>query len=360
MTNKRQRIFFTCILPEQLIAKHGLSFAACNFSFNLMSGGGFDKVYSTMPLYVGGEMDKEAFEDGRFELVYDKLRKKGGIWQRLAALKEQWTIFRKVPKGASIWFYNLNTLSSTLFLLLKLFKPSVKLNVIALDLNPLDRLDMMHLKLLNTSDGVISLANTPLYKVKNIKVLPGVVPSTDDLLPVIDPPSPSFLLSGSLKEAITQLSMVLDAFSQMPEMELHITGSIEDDTLIKQYSEKYSNIVYYGSLPFKGYLDLLHKVTFCLSTRMPDQPQNECNFPSKIIESLLHNRVVVSTIAYPQLGDVKYFNVSSEKDAFIKTVRSIVSKPVEELSMYYNQSELVKEMFSANVWNTTMSEIEKN
>lgn len=55
---KKYRIFWTCILPEHLIAQYRLSFAACNFSYNLMSGCAFDKVYSSMPLYVGGEMSK--------------------------------------------------------------------------------------------------------------------------------------------------------------------------------------------------------------------------------------------------------------------------------------------------------------
>ena len=74
---KKYRIFWTCILPEHLIAQYRLSFAACNFSYNLMSGCAFDKVYSSMPLYVGGEMSKEAFSDKRFELIYDRWRKAG-------------------------------------------------------------------------------------------------------------------------------------------------------------------------------------------------------------------------------------------------------------------------------------------
>ncbi len=47
---KKYRIFWTCILPDHLIARYGLSFAACNFSYNLMSDCAFDKVYSSMPL----------------------------------------------------------------------------------------------------------------------------------------------------------------------------------------------------------------------------------------------------------------------------------------------------------------------
>ncbi len=76
---KKYRIFWTCILPEHLIAQYRLSFAACNFSYNLMSGCAFDKVYSSMPLYVGGEMSKEAFSDKRFELIYDRWRTAGTV-----------------------------------------------------------------------------------------------------------------------------------------------------------------------------------------------------------------------------------------------------------------------------------------
>ena len=59
------RIFLTHILPEHLVAEYHLSFAACNFSRNLMSGGGFDKVYSIMPLFVCGEMKivEPAYDD---------------------------------------------------------------------------------------------------------------------------------------------------------------------------------------------------------------------------------------------------------------------------------------------------------
>ena len=131
----KYRIFWTCVLPEHLIAQYGLSFAACNFSFNLMSGNTFDKVYSGMPLYVGGKMRQDAFDDRRFELIYDKWRERSGMWQKFATFKEQVTILRKIPKDASVWFYNLNTLNALLFLLLKWFKPSVQLNVIVLDLH---------------------------------------------------------------------------------------------------------------------------------------------------------------------------------------------------------------------------------
>lgn len=363
MVNNRQRIFFTCILPEQLIAKHGLSFAACNFSFNLMSGGGFDKVYSTMPLFVGGEMDKQAFEDGRFELVYDKLRKKGGIWQKLAALKEQWTIFRKFPNGASVWFYNLNILSALLFLLLKVFKPSVQLNVIVLDYTPATswkEQNHWYLKLINCAHGRICLSNSTLFNQVNSVTIPGVVPANNEVLPVVEKPELSFLLSGVLLPEISQLEMVLKAFAELPQCELHITGTKGNVQLLNEYASKYDNIHWYGQLPFKKYLELMYSVTFQLSTRNPEMPENLCNFPSKIIEALLHNRIIVSTIEYKQLVGIKYLKVISQQESFKQHIEGIAHMSEQSLLDYANQGKKVAEKFSTKVWNETMEMIENN
>lgn len=362
MTNKGPRIFFTCILTEQLIARYGLSFAACNFSFNLMSGGGFDKVYSTMPLYVGGEMDKEAFEDGRFELVYDSLRNKCGIWQKLAALKEQWTIFRKVPRGASIWFYNLNVLNALLFVLLKVFKPSVQLNVVVLDYTPTKswkEQNYWYLKLINNAHGRICLANSPLFKQANSVTLPGVVPANNEVPPLVEKPASSFLLSGVLLPEISQLEMVLKTFAELPQCELHITGTKGDEEMLTEYAGKYANIHWHGQLPFKDYLELMHSVTFQLSTRDPEFPENQCNFPSKIIESLLHNRIIVSTIEYRQLEGIKYFKSTSQPDFFKQHIEGIANLSESSLMEYANQGKNVAEMFSTKVWNDTMTRIEE-
>ncbi|MCM1221096.1 MAG: hypothetical protein NC548_42095, partial [Lachnospiraceae bacterium] len=252
----KKRVFITTILPEQLIAKHKLSFAAANFSINLMSGEGFDKVYSILGLYVGGNMEKEAFEDSRFELMYNKLRRKGGKWIRLAALKEQWNIFKNISKGESVWFYNLNSLNATLFSLLKVFKPSVQLNVIVLDFTPVTNgfgLNHIFLKLINAAHGRICLANSPLFKQENSVTLPGVVPTNDETTPIIETPTAKFLLSGALNEVIAQTSIVLDAFSRLPKCELHITGS-QNVEKIKKYADKYPNIIYHEQLKFADYL----------------------------------------------------------------------------------------------------------
>ena len=90
------RIFQTFLLPDDLVAKYKLSFAAANFSRNLMQGGGFDKVYSLMPLTVKGVMPP--ITDKGYEVVYSNCRKRGSILAKLAIFHEQWKIFKKVNK----------------------------------------------------------------------------------------------------------------------------------------------------------------------------------------------------------------------------------------------------------------------
>lgn len=359
----KYRIFWTCVLPEHLIAQYGLSFAACNFSFNLMSGNTFDKVYSGMPLYVGGMMRQEAFDDRRFELIYDKWRERSGMWQKFATFKEQVTILRKIPKEASVWFYNLNTLNALLFLLLKWFKPSVQLNVIVLDFTPVNKgfgLNKLYLRLINWAHGRICLADSELFCKKNSVILPGVVPYTPEKFPEIKIVKKSFLLSGVLSEEIAMLSMVLDVFSKLPDCELHITGSKGNEELLKQYADRYVNIHWHGQLLFKDYLELLHSVTFQLSTRNPQMPENQCNFPSKIIEALHHNRIIISTIEYPQLDRVKYFTVNPEKEKFYGEIKDISNLPEEKLLRYANQRVVIENFFSKMVWLNAMVRIEKS
>lgn len=358
-----KRIFITHLLPRQLVAKYGLSFAACNFSYDLISKGSFNCVYSLMPICVGGRIEDSAFLDSRFTLVYQQgLRRMGWLGRNFASLVEQWRVFREIPSKASVWFYNLTIHNIFLFMLIRFFKRQAQLNFIVLDLTPpfsLFSRNRLFLRLINGAHGRICLSHSELFRSENSIVLPGVVGMDVKDIPKLSQRNNRFLLCGVMNETISQTSLVLKTFAQLPQCELHITGMPDDEALVKDYAAKYPNIKYHGILSFDDYIQLLDIVTFVLSTRHPQSPENQCNFPSKILEALLHNRIVISTMYYPQLQDIRYFKVLSDEDSFREGIEEIVQMKDEQLSGYANQHQLIYDRFNAGVWEKAMEEVEQ-
>lgn len=349
-----QRVFVTHIVPPNQVLKYHLSVAACNFSSNLIEGKVFDKVFSILPIFVSGKI--EPFNG----LIYSSWRK-NNILCKFAPFFENIRLFFKIPNEASIWYYNCTILNAPLIVLLKLLKPEVKQNMIILDYTPSKKiLDRFFLWLTNQMDGTIRLADSPLFTCKNSVCLPGVVPVNSPTYPQITNINKEFLISGALGENISMLTMLLHAFSQMPETTLHITGKAPDINLIKKYTDKYNNIIYHGMVSYKEYLQILHHIPFLLSTRNPSYPENQCNFPSKIIEALLHNRIIISTLHYNQLDGINYLEVNSDCEKFMNDIQKIMSMSKSELLQYANQSEEVMKRFNSNVWKAFMEQIEKN
>ena len=347
------RIFISHIVPRDRIINYNISIAACNFSYNLIEGSLFDYTYSILPSFVSGHVDH--FEG----LVYSRLRHYGPL-RKIAPLFENFTLFQKISKNDSVWYYNCTILNAFLIVLLHLFKPRVKQNIILLDYTPCDKLiDRFFLWLSNHMHGMIKLADSPLFTVKNSVCLPGVVPDDGKEYPKVQNVKKEFLISGALGDNISMLSMLLDAFSQMPELTLHITGKAPDAKKVEEYASKYKNIIYHGMVEYDEYLRILHATPFLLSTRDPRYPENQCNFPSKVIEALLHNRIIVSTIHYPQLEGIKYFEVGTDIEEFIKDIQAISRAADDDLIQYANQSSIVKERFNVRVWNEWMKKIEE-
>lgn len=354
-----KRIFITTILPDNLLAKHKVSFAGANFSENLISGNGFDKVYSIMPTFVHGKIDIN--EATNYELIYSRIRE--SKFAKYATFFEQLTLFRKIQNGSKVWLYNIGYLNFLLFILIRSFKRNVKLYIIELDFVPPSQKvcpSSLFLYLLNHSDGVIKLANSELFTNKNSISLAGVTPKFKIQYPLIKNPEKSFLISGSLDVNISNINVLLETFAQLPDCTLHITGHADKVINIQEYCSKYKNIIYHGILTKQEYISLLHKITFQLSTRNPNYPDNSCNFPSKIIESLLHNRIVISTINYPQLNGIKYFNVSYDKKAFKEDIKSIIDLPNDKLLNYANQSDIIYSKFNPENWNKSFQVIESH
>lgn len=347
------RIFITHVASRKIGLDKNISVAATNFSYNLATGVNFDKVYSILPPFVRGGKSKD-YSDNIIQAQYSIFRRTP--FSKLAAIIEQLCLFLKIPSYSNLWLYNVTALNGYLVKLLKKFKPSVKIFPIILDYTPNDVKSEKWVSLINQSDGKIFLSNSSNFNSQNSWCLPGIVPLELPKAEFINKPSPDFLISGQLSDNISMLSNLLEVFANMPYANLHITGS--PTSKAEEYANAYPNIICHGKLDYEQYKSVLQKCPFLLSTRNPNLPENRCNFPSKIIEGLLYNRIIISTIDYPQLNNIRYIKIDANnlKDS----IKVITELPDKDLMGYANQSKRTAELFNPNVWDMVMSNLETN
>lgn len=354
------RYFIIHSAPKSLIRKYNTSIAGGNFTINLVSAQLFDKTYSLLPTNVYGYEDSLKMDD--IEIVYSKLRN-ASKWSRIiATLLEQIVLFRKIDRKSSVWFYNMEVTCFLTYLLLSWFKPQVNKYILLADFTPGKGANKFLIRLINKADGLITLSDSNLFTVENKIILPGFVPTDIDYSIMDKPFKRSFLISGAIRERIASISMLMETFSKHPEVILNISGKLNTENGIEEkvneYITKYDNIKYHGVLSFEEFKNLLDDNTFVLSTRDPSFPENQCNFPSKILEALLHNKIVISTIHYNQLNGIDYLEVPSDKKGFELAIGQIINMSDEELSKYANQSKKVKNAFSVRKWSEIIQKIE--
>lgn len=352
------RIFLGHMSPDTREIPEGVSIAASHFSSNLLRGKIFDAAYTILPPMVSYEDAKNA-SCGLFTSMASQLRRLPGRFRALGPLMEQVSLLQRIPKGSELWLYNVTNLNYFLVRLLGWFKPSVSVYPIVLDFTPGQSDEKRVMRAYNSASGRIGLTTYERIAKHNFRCLPGVVPPSGATYPRIDNPTPTFLLSGVLGENISQVSKVIEAFCLVPEATLNITGVTDNPERITSLAEKHPNVTFHGKVSAEEYTRLLHSSTFLLSTRDPEYLENRCNFPSKIIEALLHNRAIISTISYPQIDGIRYFLIPSTVEGMADEIRRIASLPKEKLANYINQSGEVSRRFSTEVWRDTIEQIEK-
>lgn len=337
----------------------GISVAASNFSNTLIQGDIFDKAYSILPPFVKGKRNPEELASDNSTMPYSFWRRLPSPLCKLAPAFEQIILFFKIPRGASLWLYNVTLLNWILIKLLEWFKPSVSIYPIVLDYTPGQPGNDKFLRFINSTPGRISLTNYAELSKLNFSCLPGITPTINDI-PLTDYSKRTFLLSGILNEQISSISTVIEAFAQVPEATLYITGSLSHNPAIIKRISEIPNVWYLGMLSKKDYMKLLDSsATFILSTRNPSYPENKCNFPSKIIEGLSHNKGVVSTISYPQIEGIDYITTGSSVNDIKEAIKRIVLMSDAQISAYINQGKKISEMFSIKVWKNVIEAIER-
>lgn len=169
----------------------------------------------------------------------------------------------------------------------------------------------------------------------------------------------SFLFSGSLSK-VTGIDLALKVFAKLPKLVLHISGKGELVDMVKQYSEKYSNIIYHGFMDVDSYKKMSKQIDFCLSLRNPSLPENRNNFPSKSLEYLSDAKILISTILYPELDGVKYVYSDYSEEALANVVVKLSQMDEDELKQYANNKDVLLKKISERAWKHAFEYLELN
>lgn len=350
-----KRALICTIVPNDLVHLLNSPQAANTFCFDLIKGGCFDTVYSIVP----PSYCDDRIQSNKVVRYFTRKRRKN----RFAVLFD--TILSNVScslfarSSDSIWFYNIVKTNLLCYLLLRyVFRR--KTYVILLDHTPTkNKLSFQYYipHLIKKSYGVISLSSRTDITHPNMDCIAGIVPA-DKLRKEIrkNDKKLKFLFSGILGKH-TGFDLAIEVFKQMIDCELYVTGFGD---LSGIDFEGYENIHYLGYLPYDEYLQLYDMVDVCLSFRNPSFAENKNNFPSKILEYFSYNKIVVSTVNYPELIDFKYFICNYTLESIKNTIDGIVLLSMTELLEFRNNSSVLINNFSESRWIEAFTNIEKS
>jgi len=171
--------------------------------------------------------------------------------------------------------------------------------------------------------------------------------------------SANILYSGSLGKT-TGLHLVLSAAVARPKLTFYMTGRpfhLSEQRLkglINAANADGANIVYLGTLPFPDYRKILRKASIALSLRDPSNPDHENNFPSKIAEYMYAGKVVISSIAYPELPKNTYVLVNYSRDSLVNEIDALVNSKDHMVALSQRAKFSVSNSFSPQIVRTRL------
>lgn len=106
----------------------------------------------------------------------------------------------------------------------------------------------------------------------------------------------TFMYSGLLNH-VTGVNLLLEAMKRVErqDIRLWISGKGELEEAVKAAAEKDDRICYLGHLPYEEYIQKLQEADVLVNPRDMSLPENQNNFPSKIMDYLAAGKVIVST-----------------------------------------------------------------
>lgn len=162
----------------------------------------------------------------------------------------------------------------------------------------------------------------------------------------------TYMYAGIL-EPVTGVDMLLKAFSRIgnPAIRLKISGKGSMENLVQDATKRDDRITYLGCVPYEEYLSNLKQADILVNPRNMNLPENENNFPSKIMEYLATGRPIIST-RFP--GWEKY----NEYIAFCESTVDGLQTALEATDAGRNNAKEQRKFAAGFLWSNQVKKIQ--
>ena len=206
------------------------------------------------------------------------------------------------------------------------------------------------------SKGIISLSSRTNLKHKKFNFIPGIHAEFCNSFKQEQffNKTLTFLMSGTLSES-NGISLALKSFSKLKDCKLIISGRGCEKIAMK-YAAKYSNIKYLGYQSYDNYLETLNEIDICLSLRNPNYEENKHNFPSKIFEYFATQKLIISTIDYPEIKNFNYLKAHYTEESLISVIRNINLSEIKNITAV--NYKILQNTMNLEAWNEAIKKME--
>ena len=162
------------------------------------------------------------------------------------------------------------------------------------------------------------------------------------------PEKKKIVMYAGLLENVTGVDIWLRALKeiQSDDVEFVFTGKGSLANVVEEIAREDERVKFYGSVPYADYMKLLKKADILVNPRNMDLPENQNNFPSKIMEYLATGNRIVST---KFVGWEKYVNVIDFVESKSECIADGIVKALElNDNRYVEQREFAKRFLWEN------------
>lgn len=226
---------------------------------------------------------------------------------------------------------------------------------------------IMQCQIINRADATIICTEERKQQIKGTKPKKLVVihntPQRKDVnvIKKINPVGKVKLVYVGILQDYRLLEEVLECISEHPEMELHIGGFGKYEDLVKQFSGKYHNIIFYGKLSYDKTLSLENQSDIILAIYDPSIENHEYAAPNKFYEGLMLGKPLVMVKGTGMSEVVEQYNIGClieySKEGFEKGVLDLLSKRDSWNSMSVTMKNLYDKIYNWNVMEKRLVEL---